>query len=61
MTKHKKHDKNSEKSLEYNIMGDAFWGSSMNMDNSLDNSLQNLIISMERDKIQKEIKNKGKK
>ena len=36
-------------------------GSSINMDDNLDNSSQNLIISMERDKIQKEIKNKDKK
>jgi len=36
-------------------------GSSINMDDNLDNSLQNIIISMERDKIQKEIKNKDKK
>ena len=35
--------------------------SSINMDDNLDNSLQNIIISMERDKIQKEIKNKDKK
>ena len=42
-------------------MGDAFIGSSFNMIGDLDNSSQNLIISMERDKIHKEIKNKGKK
>ena len=36
-------------------------GSSINMDDNLDNSLQNIIISMERDKIQNEIKNKDKK
>ena len=46
--------------LEYSLMGDAFIGSS-NMIGDLDNSSQNLIISMERDKIHKEIKNKGKK
>ena len=45
--------------LEYSIMGDAFIGAS-NMTVDLDNSSQNLIISMERYKIQKEIKNKGK-
>ena len=47
--------------LEYSLMGDAFIGSSFNMIGDLDNSSQNLIISMERDKIQKEIKNKDKK
>ena len=47
--------------LEYSFLGDEFMGSSINMDDNLDNSLQNIIISMERDKIQKEIKNKDKK
>ena len=54
-------NKIDKKVLEYSIMGDAFIGSSFNMICDLDNSSQNLIISMERDKIHKEIKNKGKK
>ena len=36
-------------------------GSSINMDDNLDNSLQNIIISMARDKIQNEIEKKDKK
>ena len=55
------YNKIDKKVLEYSIMGDAFIGSSFNMIGDLDNSSQNLIISMERDKIHKEIKNKGKK
>ena len=39
-------------------MGDAFIGS---ISSELDNSSQNLIISMERDKILKGIKNKNNK
>ena len=54
-------NKNNEKNLEYSIMGDAFIGSSFNMIGDLDNSSQNLIISMERDKILKGIKNKNNK
>ena len=54
-------NKIDKKVLEYSIMVDAFIGSSFNMIGDLDNSSQNLIISMERDKIHKEIKNKGKK
>ena len=57
--KKSRRNKIDKKVLEYSIMGDAFIGSS-NMTGDLDNSSQNLIISMERDKIQKEIKNKGK-
>ena len=41
-------NKNNEKNLEYSIMGDAFIGS---ISSELDNSSQNFIISMERDKI----------
>ena len=57
--KKSRRNKIDKKVLEYSIMGDAFIGAS-NMTGDLDNSSQNLIISMERDKIQKEIKNKGK-
>ena len=51
-------NKNNEKNLEYSIMGDAFIGS---ISSELDNSSQNFIISMERDKILKGIKNKNNK
>lgn len=39
-----------EKILEYEILGDAFMGSFFNGD--LDNTSENLIMSMEYDKIQ---------
>ena len=48
-------NKIDKKVLEYSIMGDAFIGSSFNMIGDLDNSSQNLIISMERDKIHKSL------
>lgn len=59
--KRNRQKKIDKEELEYSFLGDAFMGSSINMDDNLDNSLQNIIISMERDKIQKEIKNKDKK
>ena len=59
--KRNRQNKIDKEELEYSFLGDTFMGSSINMDDNLDNSLQNIIISMERDKIQKEIKNKDKK
>lgn len=59
--KRNRQNKIDKEELEYSFLGDAFMASSINMDDNLDNSLQNIIISMERDKIQKEIKNKDKK
>ena len=59
--KRNRQNKIDKEELEYSFLGDAFMVSSINMDDNLDNSLQNIIISMERDKIQKEIKNKDKK
>ena len=51
--KRNRQNKIDKEELEYSFLGDAFMGSSINMDDNLDNSLQNIIISMERDKIQK--------
>ena len=59
--KRNRQNKIDKEELEYSFLGDAFMASSINMDDNLDNSLQNIIISMERDKIHKEIKNKDKK
>ena len=59
--KRNRQNKIDKEELEYSFLGDAFMASSINMDDNLDNSLQNIIISMEWDKIQKEIKNKDKK
>ena len=49
--KRNRQNKIDKEELEYSFLGDAFMGSSINMDDNLDNSLQNIIISMERDKI----------
>lgn len=59
--KKSKESKIDEKSLEYSFMGDAFIGSSFNVDGDLDDSPENLIISMEMDRIKKDIENKDKK
>ncbi len=56
MTKNKS-KKDEEKKLEYRIMGDAFLGELSNISGEEDSSLQNLIISMESNKIQKSLKN----
>lgn len=53
----KKNKKNKEKKMEYRIMGDAFLGELSNISGEEDSSLQNLIISMESNKIQKSLKN----
>lgn len=57
MTK-KKVKKDKEKNLEYNMLGDTFLGELSNFTGEVDSSLQNLVISMESDKIQKSLKNK---
>ena len=59
--KRNRQNKIDKEELEYSFLGDALLGSSIHMYDNLDHSLQNIIISMERDKIQKEIKNKDKK
>ena len=54
-------NKSNKKNLEYNIIGDAFLGSLFNMSGDLDNSSQNLMMSIESDKIQEAMKITNKK
>lgn len=54
--KNSKNNKDQEKNFQYDILGDAFIGSLFNMNEDIDNTSQNLIMSMESDKIQQEIK-----
>lgn len=51
-----KKTKRKEKKLEYNIMGDTFLGQLSNMTGEDDESLQNFVLSMESNKIQKSLK-----
>ena len=54
--KNSKNNKDQEKNFQYDILGDAFIGSLFYMNEEIDNTSQNLIMSMESDKIQQEIK-----
>ena len=56
--KKSKKDKKSEKNFEYEMLGNTFLGQISNVDGETDNSLQNLVMSMESDNIQKALKSK---
>ena len=59
--KNSKNNKDQEKNFQYEILGDAFIGSLFNMNEDIDNTSQNLIMSMESGKIQQEIKHSKKR
>ncbi len=48
-----KQQREEEKRLEYNILGNAFLGDLFNMSEELDNTSQNLLMHLESDEIKR--------